>query len=205
MMSPLRNGTHKLLLAASRVRADNSAQVSLGLTTSLPTTCKHIDFLALLIHADRGTSYLYGGYGFGNPLAYDDAYILSIPSFTWIKAFPTDNSTGDYPHGGCSANVVNRDQMLIIGGWFPEADANFCDSPGVQGQHGMNLGYNGEKKALWDKYDPTLTTYFVPTPIISAIGGGYALPFLHIKAMMLTVTQTYWRSHQNGTNFLEQS
>lgn len=37
----------------------------------------------------------------------------------------------------------------------------------------MNLGYNGEKKALWDKYDPELSTYFVPTPIISAIGGGY--------------------------------
>ncbi|KAH6639629.1 hypothetical protein C7974DRAFT_388904 [Boeremia exigua] len=114
--------------------------------------------------------YLYGGYGFGDPLAYDDAYILSLPSFTWIKAFPTDNSTGSYPHGGCSANVVTRDQMIIIGGWFPTSD--LCDSPRVQGQHGMNLGYNGERKSLWDKYDPELSTYFVPTPIISAIGGG---------------------------------
>jgi hypothetical protein len=115
---------------------------------------------------------LYGGYGFEETLAYDDVYILSIPSFTWIKAFPATNGTGPYPHGGCSANVVNRDQMIIIGGWFPGNGPDFCDSPDVQGQHGMNLGYNGEKKALWDKYDPKLSTYFVPTPIISAIGGG---------------------------------
>lgn len=98
-------------------------------------------------------------------------YILSLPSFTWIKAFPTGNGTGPYPHGGCSANVVTKDQMLVIGGWFP--DTNECDSNSVQGQHNMILGYNGEKKALWDKYDPNLSTYFVPTPIISAIGGGY--------------------------------
>jgi hypothetical protein len=36
----------------------------------------------------------------------------------------------------------------------------------------MNLGYNGPAGALWDKYDPKLSTYFVPTPIIKAIGGG---------------------------------
>ena len=69
--------------------------------------------------------------------------------------------------------------MLIIGGWFPEQDS--CDSFEVQGQHGMNLGYNGEKKALWDKYDPNITTYFVPTPIISAIGGGYVAWLVHLN------------------------
>ena len=99
-------------------------------------------------------------------------YILSLPSYTWIKAFPTDNSTSKlYSHGGCSANVVGRDQMIIIGGWFPES--NVCESPEVQGQHNMNLGYNGEKKAIWDKYVPDQSSYSVPTPIIAAIGGGY--------------------------------
>lgn len=117
--------------------------------------------------------------------------------------FPTDNSTGPYPHGGCSANVVNQDQMIIIGGWFPKSTgADFCDSPDVQGQHGMNLGYNGEKRALWDKYDPKLSTYFVPTPIISAIGGGYVSRTMNEKRSWLTGLQAYRRSNQDGARFL---
>lgn len=114
--------------------------------------------------------YLYGGFGVENVTGYDDAYILSLPSFKWIKAWPTDNNTQAYPHGGCTANVINRDQMLVIGGWFTASDQ--CDSENSQGQHNMNLGYNGPKNTLWDKYDPSVSKYFVPTPVISAIGGG---------------------------------
>ncbi|KAF2018056.1 hypothetical protein BU24DRAFT_421068 [Aaosphaeria arxii CBS 175.79] len=131
-------------------------------------------FCAGVTWADDHSSYniyLYGGFGAGgDDLAFDDSYILSIPSFTWIKAWPTDNSTTKFGHGGCSANVVNRDQMIIIGGWFPSSDN--CDSQNGQGQHNMNLGYNGPQQVLWDKYSPNLTTYFVPTPIISVVGGG---------------------------------
>jgi hypothetical protein len=119
--------------------------------------------------------YLYGGFGFPNDgdnnTAFDDTYILSIPSFKWIKAWPEDNSTTKFGHGGCSANVINKDQLIVIGGWFPDS-AEQCDSPSGWGQHNMNLGYNGPAGALWDKYDPKLSTYFVPTPIIKAIGGG---------------------------------
>jgi len=60
--------------------------------------------------------------------------------------------------------------MLIIGGWSTES--NQCDSPNSQGQHNMNLGYNGPSNTLWDKYDPKVSKYFVPTPVVSAIGGG---------------------------------
>lgn len=117
-------------------------------------------------------SYLYGGYGVDqqNVTGFDDVYILTLPSFNWIKAFPTDNPTSEFGHGGCSANVINRDQMLIIGGWFPETDQ--CDAPNAWGQHNANLGYNGQGNTLWDKYDPNISTYFVPTPVISVIGGG---------------------------------
>ena len=115
-------------------------------------------------------SYLYGGFGIENVTGFDDSYILSLPSFTWIKTWPTDNTTQPYPHGACSANVVNKDQMLIIGGWFPSAD--ICDAPSGWGQHNMNLGYNGPARTLWDKYDPKVSTYFVPTPVISVVGGG---------------------------------
>jgi hypothetical protein len=116
-----------------------------------------------------GYRYLYGGYSV-NPdhvTGFDDVYILSMPSFTWISAYNGSDLIG---HGGCSSNVVSRDQMLIIGGWFPSND--ICDSPNSFGQHNMNLGYNGAGKSLWDKYDPNLSRYFVPTPVISVVGGG---------------------------------
>lgn len=116
--------------------------------------------------------YLYGGYGVDGGIGHDDAYVLSLPSFQWIKLFPTDNNTLLFPHGGCSANVINHDQMLIIGGSFPNSSFTECDSPGSQGQHNMNLGYNGASNTLWDKYQPTASRYFVPTPIVSVIGGG---------------------------------
>ncbi|KAF2004831.1 hypothetical protein P154DRAFT_20057 [Amniculicola lignicola CBS 123094] len=115
--------------------------------------------------------YLYGGYGVDNVTGFDDVYILSLPSFTWIKAFPAENSTASsYPHGGCSANVINRSQMLVIGGWFTSSDV--CDTANGKGQHNMHLGYNGPARSLWDKYDPKVSAYSVPTPIISVIGGG---------------------------------
>ncbi|KNG52324.1 galactose oxidase kelch beta-propeller [Stemphylium lycopersici] len=116
--------------------------------------------------------YLYGGFGFGENPAYDEVYILSIPSFTWIKVFPLDGSDStpsEFGHGGCSANVINRAQMLVIGGWFPIYDK--CDVPEGQGQHNMVLGYNGGDAKLWDKFQPKLDDYVVPSPIIAAIGG----------------------------------
>jgi hypothetical protein len=55
--------------------------------------------------------YIYGGYGFGNPAAFDDVYILSLPSFTWIKGYPlAGGDTNQFGHGGCTANVMNPDQ-----------------------------------------------------------------------------------------------
>jgi hypothetical protein len=132
-------------------------------------------FCAGVTWADDHSSYniyIYGGYAIDqwNVTSYDDAYILTLPSFTWIKAWPGDNSTTKFGHGGCSANVINRDQMIIIGGWFTDTDS--CDAESGYGQHNMNLGYNGPEKSIWDKYDPNLSKYFVPTPVISAVGGG---------------------------------
>jgi hypothetical protein len=131
-------------------------------------------------------SYLYGGYGFEESPAYDDVYILSLPSFTWIKAFSSEEAPPKIGHGDCSANVVNRAQMLVIGGWFPLYDK--CDVPEGQGQHNMVLGYNGEDAKLWDTFSPQLDDYVVPSPIISAIGGGYAFLIRISRSLQLIRT-----------------
>ncbi|KAJ8060016.1 hypothetical protein OCU04_011627 [Sclerotinia nivalis] len=113
--------------------------------------------------------YLYGGAGFGaNASGFDDVYILSLPSFTWIKWW--ENTPGDArPHNMLSCNVVDGAQMLIVGGSFP-LDQSTCDSPNSWGTHNLNL--NEPVKGLpWNTYQPNLTSYAVPSVIISVVGG----------------------------------
>ncbi|KAH7345963.1 hypothetical protein BKA66DRAFT_325438 [Pyrenochaeta sp. MPI-SDFR-AT-0127] len=135
-------------------------------------------FCADVTWADDKTSfniYLYGGYGFGDRKAFNDVYILSIPSFQWVKAYPLDGSDAvpdPAGHGGCSANVVRRNQMLVIGGWFPDLTHTDCDAPKAQGQHNMIMGNNTERQFMWDDFDAELTTYAVPPVVVSVIGGG---------------------------------
>ncbi|CAI4211520.1 unnamed protein product [Parascedosporium putredinis] len=76
--------------------------------------------------------YLYGGAGMAPSTAgFDDVYVLSLPSFTWIKLYPNDtdsDTTGDYPHHSLSCNMhLDGAQMLIIGGTFPTSA--MCDTP----------------------------------------------------------------------------
>ena len=84
--------------------------------------------------------YLYGGMGMEpNTQGFDDVYILSLPSFTWLKWYPTEPGTQAYPHHSLSCNVIDGAQMLIIGGTFPTSSA--CDRPQrlghAQPQHGQ--------------------------------------------------------------------
>ncbi|ERF76451.1 hypothetical protein EPUS_07331 [Endocarpon pusillum Z07020] len=113
--------------------------------------------------------YLYGGAGFAeNATGFDDVYILTLPSFTWIKWYPTEPGPGS-PHNSLSCNVVDNAQMLIIGGTFPATDA--CDAPDVVGTHNLDLGKNNPDQAKWNLFNPNLTTYNVPSEIISVVGG----------------------------------
>ena len=116
--------------------------------------------------------YLYGGLpavdqGYG----FDDVYILSIPSFTWIKWYPDDNSTG-YPHHSLSCNVLSGSQMSIMGGYFTNSSFTDCDVPKIWGQHNLNLGEQDVANAEWYQYLRNVTSYQVPATIISAVGGG---------------------------------
>ena len=111
-------------------------------------------------------SYLYGGLGFGdNSAGYDDVYILSLPSFQWVKWWE-GSGTGN-PHNSLTCNVVNSGQMLIIGGTFPLSTD--CDSPAVWGTHNLDLGK--VSGSMWHPYEPNITSYVVPPEIISVVGG----------------------------------
>ncbi|KAK4123424.1 hypothetical protein N657DRAFT_463263 [Parathielavia appendiculata] len=115
--------------------------------------------------------YLYGGVGMPpNTGGFDDVYVLTIPSFQWIKMYPTDGSlTGEYGHHSLSCNVIDGAQMIIIRGTFPNRD--HCDVPEQYGVHNMDMGQQNEEKALWKIFVTNITKYAVPEPIIAAIGG----------------------------------
>lgn len=73
-----------------------------------------------------------------NTAGFDDVYILSLPSFTWIKMYPAaDSNAQQYPHNTLSCNVVDAGQMLIIGGTFPLDDTT-CDAAEQFGTHGLD-------------------------------------------------------------------
>ncbi|EXL65233.1 hypothetical protein FOPG_18533 [Fusarium oxysporum f. sp. conglutinans race 2 54008] len=57
--------------------------------------------------------------------------------------------------------------MLIIGGSY--SNTSECDVPSVQGTHNMNLGKQNRGNDIWAEYQPELTTYIVPTDILTAV------------------------------------
>jgi hypothetical protein len=144
-------------------------QVRHGHQISRPTICKpkiakSLRGCLLITH-----SYLYGGAGIApNSTGFDDVYILSLPSFTWIKWYPTTSGPG-HPHNSLTCNVINGAQMLIIGGTFPQSDQ--CDAPNVWGTHSLDLGKQNPGGNKWYPYRNNLTSYVVPDEITSIVGG----------------------------------
>ncbi|CAG7565299.1 unnamed protein product [Fusarium equiseti] len=124
---------------------------------------------------DRSSYNIYLNAGIGlDGYGFDDVYILSLPSFEWIKTYPLDrNGTGEFPSHSLSCDVVNEgSQILAIGGTFP-ADDDQCDSDEVWGVHNIDLGdqIKSSFKHVWAGYEPALFGYKVPSFVTSVIGG----------------------------------
>ncbi|KAF2651405.1 hypothetical protein K491DRAFT_665552 [Lophiostoma macrostomum CBS 122681] len=118
--------------------------------------------------------YIFGGASVGDGVGFGDVYVLSLPSYRWIKFWPTDADNNFDPtgtHHSLTCDVVNS-QMIIMGGQFTQKTA--CDAPAMYGQHGLDLGKSNPSQAKWATFNPSLTTYQVPAEITSTIGGSGA-------------------------------
>jgi hypothetical protein len=123
-------------------------------------------FCSTLASAADGSShniYIYGGYNGQNSSAtpFDDVYILSLPSFTWIKAY-----TGISRHGrsGHQCFSVLPSHMLVIGGLYK--DPSFCLDGGIL----QTFSLNGLK--FQTTYSPdAVEEYLVPSAVTKQIGG----------------------------------
>ncbi|KAH8704211.1 hypothetical protein BGW36DRAFT_394341 [Talaromyces proteolyticus] len=116
--------------------------------------------------ADRSSFniYIYGGYDGVDPDSppSDDVYILSIPSFTWIKAY-----SGSYSHGrsGHKCLRVYPNQMFVLGGIYKN-DPTIC----LDG--GFIQVFNLNTLQFQDAYSPqNWSNYSVPLAVTSQIGG----------------------------------
>ena len=129
--------------------------------------------------------YLYGGQNlvpYNQQIQYDDLWILSVPSFTWIKVDTTKQATPP-ARAGHSCEVWDG-QMVVVGGYVGTNIS--CDSPGVyifdmsslQWQNQFTALSGGNRQAQQAAQSDTPVGlagsfgYQVPAAVQSAIGGG---------------------------------
>lgn len=112
-----------------------------------------------------------------NATSFNDVYMLSLPTFTWIKAYPPGdpkNSTlADSGHYSGSCNMAKHmSQMFVIGGTF--TNMTQCDLEDIWGQHTFwtgTLNNDGDNETYWAGYNENITTNVVPKDIYSVVGG----------------------------------
>lgn len=106
--------------------------------------------------------YLYGGYdGVGQGVGYDDVWILSVPSFTWIKGYDGKSTRATHGRFAHLCAKPYPDQMIVVGG---TTDCNAAISGAFADVFNLTtLSWTGA-------YDPaTWSNYTVPTQVSNAI------------------------------------
>ena len=107
--------------------------------------------------------YIYGGYdGIDvSRVTSDDVYVLSIPSFTWVKVY---SGTSTHGRSGHKCVKVYPDQMFVLGG-IHQGDATICLNAIIQ-------VFNLNTLQFQNSYSPTTwSEYKVPSVVTAQIGG----------------------------------
>lgn len=125
-------------------------------------------------------SYLWGGASVPPPdvnvSAFSDIYILTLPSFVWMKVFPDSPGNGTYENGHYSSScnmIKGNSQMFVIGGVYPDSD--ICDlNSEYWALHNLftgTKGNTGTDSAYWAPFDPNVTSNVVPDDVYNVVGG----------------------------------
>ncbi|KAI5838807.1 hypothetical protein DFP73DRAFT_563252 [Morchella snyderi] len=123
-----------------------------------------IDFCMVIVSAPDKSShniFIYGGWdGVNN---FDQVYVLSIPSFRWIKIFEGKDERRSH-----TCHVVGNRQLMTVGGRRGRTLPGECDwQPNTISLFDMvTLDWVPE-------YKPNGTKWEVPKPISDKIGGGF--------------------------------
>ncbi|KAI1034802.1 hypothetical protein LB504_004425 [Fusarium proliferatum] len=126
--------------------------------------------------------YLWGGLSVQPPVvnatSFNDIYILTLPSFIWVKAYPDHHGNAtlppEYDHYSASCNMVKHmSQFFVIGGTYTDTDA--CDlAYDAWSMHNFWTGTNnnaGNNETYWAIYNPNITENVVPVDVYNVTGG----------------------------------
>ena len=146
-------------------------------TGAIPS--ERVEFCTVVSSAPDGSSaniVLYGGWNLYAGHAYDDVYILSIPSFTWIQINDTGNTEaqlngviGRHRH---QCELYKDRQMVVIGGEVEignqEANGQSCNAsyPSIRVLDTVTYTWQTQ-------FNPDPLPYEVPAVVYNMIGGRY--------------------------------
>lgn len=137
-----------------------------------------VEFCAGVSSAPDDSSFqitIYGGYSLYQGYPYNDVWVLSVPTFTWIKVTPSDKSLGDGSYGRHlqTCHMGNEAQMIVLGGSVQTMHnpSTIVTSTGCSDSHAPLLVLNTNTFQWSDAYNPDLT-YTQPVVVYEAIGGG---------------------------------
>ncbi|KAI0869708.1 hypothetical protein GGS24DRAFT_511673 [Hypoxylon argillaceum] len=124
-----------------------------------------VDFCAVVVSAPDKSSFnihLYGGWDPIKRVDFDDIWVLTIPSFTWIKVYE-----GKLPRWGHTCHVVGQRQMLTVGGTNSTSYPTNCD------WEWMGVAVLDLSTMAWGSiFDRNKPAYQVHPMISDIIGGG---------------------------------
>lgn len=145
-------------------------------TTGTPPEAR-VSFCAVVVHGQASMEiFIHGGFGGFTTLAYDDVYVLSLPSFSWYKAEYTPG-VGRTLHT-CNAHNGN---MVVIGGtsnvdsWITGNDVTGTQSYKDPWPYG--LGVFDMSKMQWaNEFNPDLGSYATPALVMAGIAANGSEP-----------------------------
>ncbi|RYP48246.1 hypothetical protein DL768_005853 [Monosporascus sp. mg162] len=124
--------------------------------------------------------YMYGGQNllpYGEQMQYTDVWILTVPSFTWIRVNIDDGASYE-PPARAGHHCAPRDgQLVVVGGYVGEDIP--CDSPGIYVFDASGLQWRDRFEAADHPADNHADNsvlagsygYRVPEPVQSVVGG----------------------------------
>ena len=147
--------------------------------TTGPAPGIRVNPCAVVASAADGSSseiYMYGGQNlvpYGSQVQYNDIWILTVPSFAWVKV-STSGQPNPPGRAGHTCNIWDA-QMVVVGGYVGQ-DLS-CDSPGVYVFDLSELTWNTSFTSLSSSSEGTPNQrgasrgYRVPQVVQSIIGG----------------------------------